>query len=110
MTVSKLKSSPLLALACGVVNMRVFKVNCPECGSAAVIRKTDWKDNPKKYADLYCACSEVECGHTFVFNVMFSHTLSPSGLTGNKLVKFLLERLKPDEKQFALDLLSGNVA
>ncbi|EKO4071897.1 transcriptional regulator, partial [Escherichia coli] len=37
----------------------------------------------------------------------FSHTLSPSGLTGNKLVKFLIDRLKPEERQFALDLLSG---
>ncbi|WP_249415496.1 ogr/Delta-like zinc finger family protein [Enterobacter roggenkampii] len=33
-----------------------------------------------------CACTEVECGHTFVFNASFSHTLSPSGMTGNKLV------------------------
>jgi transposase-like protein len=104
MTVNKLKSSPLLALACGVVNMRIFKINCPECGSPAIIRKSDWKD--KKLADLYCACSEVECGHTFVFNATFSHSLSPSGLTGNKLVKFLIDQLKPDERQFALNLLT----
>lgn len=105
MSVVKLKSSPLLAMACGMVNMRVFKIRCPEYGSPAIIRKSDWKD--KKLADLYCACSEVECGHTFVFNVSFSHTLSPSGLTGNKLVKFLIDRLKPEERQFALDLLVG---
>lgn len=106
MNVISLKSSPLLAMACGVVNMRVFKIKCPECGQPAIIRKSDWKD--KKLADLYCACTEVECGHTFVFNASFSHTLSPSGLTGNKLVKFLIDRLKPEERQIALDLLSGN--
>lgn len=106
MNVISLKSSPLLAMACGVVNMRVFKIKCPECGQPAIIRKSDWKD--KKLADLYCACTEVECGHTFVFNASFSHTLSPSGLTGNKLVKFLIDRLKPEERQLALDLLSGN--
>lgn len=105
MNVIKLKSSPLLSMACGMVNMRVFKINCPECGSPATIRKSDWKD--KKLADLYCACTEVECGHTFVFNACFSHTLSPSGLTGNKLVKFLIDGLKPEERQFALDLLKG---
>ncbi|MGJ3287350.1 ogr/Delta-like zinc finger family protein [Klebsiella michiganensis] len=88
-----------------MVNMRVFKIKCPECGSPAIIRKSDWKD--KKLADLYCACTEVECGHTFVFNAQFSHTLSPSGLTGNKLVKALLDRLKPDERQLALDLLQN---
>ncbi|EOU9619773.1 ogr/Delta-like zinc finger family protein [Klebsiella aerogenes] len=69
----------------------------------AIIRKSDWKD--KKLADLYCACTEIEYGHTFVFNSSFSHTLSPSGLTGNKLVKFLIDRLKSEERQFALDLL-----
>lgn len=108
MSAVKLKSSPLLAMACGMVNMRVFKIKCPECGSPAIIRKSDWKD--KKLADLYCACTEVECGHTFVFNAHFSHTLSPSGLTGNKLVKFLIDRLKPEERQFALDLLNGQTA
>jgi len=106
MTVDKLKSSPLLALACGVVNMRIFKINCPECGSPAIIRKSDWKD--KKLADLYCACSEVECGHTFVFNATFSHSLSPSGLTGNKLIQMLLNKLSPEEKQCALDFLQYN--
>lgn len=103
MSVVKVKSSALLSMACGMVNMRVFKIKCPECGQPATIRKSDWKD--KKLADLYCACTEVECGHTFVFNASFSHTLSPSGLTGNKLVKFLIDRLKPEERQFALDLL-----
>lgn len=106
MNAIKLKSSPLLAMACGMVNMRVFKIKCPECGSPAIIRKSDWKD--KKLADLYCACAEVECGHTFVFNASFSHTLSPSGLTGNKLVKFLIDRLTPEERQFTLELLNNN--
>ena len=100
-----LKSSPLLVLACWVVNMRIFEINCPEFGSPAIVRKSDWID--KKLADLYCACSEVECGHTFVFNATFSHSLSPSGLTGNKLVKFLIDQLKPDERQLALNLLNG---
>lgn len=105
MNAVKLKSSPLLAMACGMVNMRVFKIKCPECGSPAIIRKSDWKD--KKLADLYCACAELECGHTFVFNASFSHTLSPSGLSGNRLVKFLIEQLKPEERQMALELLNG---
>jgi predicted RNA-binding Zn-ribbon protein involved in translation (DUF1610 family) len=104
MSVNKLKSTQLLALACGVVNMRIFKINCPECGSPAIIRKSDWKD--KKLADLYCACSEVECGLTFVYNVCYSHTLSPSGLTGQKMVKFLIDQLKPDERQMAFKLLT----
>ncbi|WP_411705636.1 ogr/Delta-like zinc finger family protein [Edaphovirga cremea] len=85
--------------------MRIFKIRCPECGAPAIIRKSEWKD--VKLADLYCACSEVECGHTFVFNASYSHSLSPSGLTGNKLVKMLIERLGRDERQMMLDLLQG---
>ncbi|EPN2803311.1 ogr/Delta-like zinc finger family protein [Serratia marcescens] len=87
--------------------MRIFKIRCPECEAPAIIRKTDWKS--RHLADMYCACSDVECGHTFVFTTEYSHTLSPSGLTGNKLVKALLERLKPDERQLALDLLQAQI-
>ncbi|EPF2622513.1 ogr/Delta-like zinc finger family protein [Yersinia enterocolitica] len=101
----KLKSRKLTEIAFGVVNMRMFKIKCTECRAPAIIRKTEWKD--VKIADLYCACSNVECGHTFVFNAVFSHSLSPSGLTGSKLVMALLEMLKPDERQIALDLLQG---
>lgn len=86
--------------------MRIFKIKCPDCNAPAMIRKTEWKST--QLADLYCACSEVECGHTFVFNVSYSHTLSPSGLkNSNKLVSFLIERLKPEERQMALNLLQG---
>ncbi len=41
--------------------MRVLKIECPECGSKAVIRKTNRKH--RQIADIYCACSDVECGH-----------------------------------------------
>ena len=65
--------------------MRVLKIECPECGSKAVIRKTNRKH--RQIADIYCACADVECGHTFVMNLTFSHTLSPSAKTGDVLVQ-----------------------
>ncbi|HEJ9057264.1 TPA: ogr/Delta-like zinc finger family protein [Serratia fonticola] len=86
--------------------MRVLKVYCPECGENAIIRKTYRKD--KKLSDLYCACSDVECGHTFVMNMTFSHTISPSAKAGSNLVRSILSLLKPDDRQMALDLLQGN--
>ncbi|HFJ4332302.1 ogr/Delta-like zinc finger family protein [Serratia liquefaciens] len=85
--------------------MRVMKVNCTECGAAAIISKTNRKD--PKLSDLYCQCSDVECGHTFVMNLTFSHTISPSARTGSSLVRSLLSLLRPEEKQIALDLLQG---
>ncbi|ENK5370212.1 ogr/Delta-like zinc finger family protein [Enterobacter hormaechei] len=95
-------------LTAGERNMRVLKIECPECGSKAVIRKTNRKH--RQIADIYCACADVECGHTFVMNLTFSHTLSPSAKTGDSLVQTLLKNLSPDQKQMALDLLKASPA
>ncbi|HCA3843857.1 TPA: ogr/Delta-like zinc finger family protein [Enterobacter hormaechei] len=92
-------------LTAGEWNMRVLMIECPECGSKAVIRKTNRKH--REIADIYCACADVECGHTFVMNLTFSHTLSPSAKTGDSLVQTLLKNLSPDQKQMALDLLKA---
>ena len=95
-------------LTAGERNMRVLKIECPECGSKAVIRKTNRKH--RQIADIYCACADVECGHTFVMNLTFSHTLSPSAKTGDALVQTLLKNLSPNQKQMALDLLKATPA
>lgn len=84
--------------------MRIFKARCPDCGAPAVIRKTDWKTH--ELADLYCACSDVECGHTFVCTMTFSHTLSPGARSGRNMVKFLVDAMRPEDRRYALELLS----
>lgn len=91
----------------GVKNMRLLKIKCPACSAPAVIRKTSWKH--PELADVYCACTRVECGKTWVSNLTYSHGLSPSGLTESNLVKELLARLRPEEKQMALNLLQSQV-
>ncbi|WP_139355393.1 ogr/Delta-like zinc finger family protein [Edwardsiella tarda] len=88
--------------------MRVLKIECPECGAKAVIRKTNRKHS--KIADIYCACSDVECGHTFVMNLTFSHTLSPSAKTGNHLLQTVINNLSPEQKQMAFELLKPKIA
>lgn len=85
--------------------MRVMKIECPECSANAVIRKTHRKH--RQISDIYCACSDVECGHTFVMNMTFSHTLSPSAKTGDKLLQTVINNLSPDQRQMALDLLKA---
>ncbi|EPL6057754.1 ogr/Delta-like zinc finger family protein [Klebsiella pneumoniae] len=95
-------------LTAGEWNMRVLKIECPECGSKAVIRKTNRKH--RQIADIYCACADVECGHTFVMNLTFSHTLSPSAKTGDAMVQALLNNMSPVQKQMALDLLKATPA
>lgn len=90
----------------GAANMRVLKIECPECRSKAVIRKTNRKH--KDLADIYCACCDVECGHTFVMNLTFSHTLSPSAKTGDMLIQKVISGMSEQQKQLAMELLQAS--
>ncbi|HGE8503009.1 Ogr/Delta-like zinc finger protein [Serratia ureilytica] len=76
--------------------MRAFTVTCPDCESKAIISKTNRKH--KMLADVYCTCSNPECGHRFVANVTFSHTLCPSALTHGQMIQSLLKGITPDQR------------
>lgn len=43
------------------------------------------------FAKLYCQCLDAKCGHSWVANLTFSHTLSPSAQTFDRL---LIDRLR----------------
>ncbi|HHG8588274.1 MULTISPECIES: ogr/Delta-like zinc finger family protein [Citrobacter] len=62
------------------------------------------RKHPQLY-DVYCYCSNVECGHSFVMNVAFSHSVSPSALNGQGRVKELIDAIPPEEREKALKLL-----
>lgn len=81
---------------------RTQKITCRHCGERAIIRSTEWKT--ADFADVYCQCKNIHCGHTWVMHLSHSHTLVPSGLD-NSRIKLLIESLKPSEKQLALDIL-----
>ncbi|EPE5170235.1 ogr/Delta-like zinc finger family protein, partial [Yersinia enterocolitica] len=49
-------------------------------------------------------------GHTFVMNVTFSHTISPSAKTGDKLIKTVIDSMNPQQRQMFLDLLQSSAA
>jgi hypothetical protein len=56
----------------------IMRIRCNRCEKLAVIQSSSQEsDSVKK---LYCTCSNPECGHTFVMELVFSHTLSPSAL------------------------------
>ncbi|NRB24052.1 ogr/Delta-like zinc finger family protein [Shewanella sp.] len=74
-----------------------MRVICPDCGSKAIIGKTN-RLSPA-HADLYCSCTEPECGHTFVANLSFSHTLSPSARTSSALVTELARAMDPTQRK-----------
>lgn len=73
--------------------MRVF---CPECGERSRIQKSNRMST--KHADLYCSCSDPECGHTFVMNLSYSHTLSPSAKTTDQLAISLVRAMSPEKR------------
>ena len=83
--------------------MRIMKMTCPVCLANATIRKTNRKH--PQLSDVYCQCTNLECGHTFVMNVSFSHTISPSALAGDGRVRELLNALGQDERKQVLELL-----
>lgn len=74
-----------------------MRVVCPECGEKARIQKSNRIS--AGYSDLYCSCSDPECGHTFVMNLTFSHTLSPSSKTTSQLAFEIVKALAPDQRQ-----------
>lgn len=87
--------------------LRSPKIICPECNSNSTIKKTVRKH--PHLSDVYCACNNVECGHTFVVNMTFSHTLSPSALTSDRAIRTLIDLMSPGQRQIALNLLQPNM-
>ncbi|OED83362.1 ogr/Delta-like zinc finger family protein [Vibrio splendidus] len=74
-----------------------MRVICPECGEKACIQKSNRIS--AGYSDLYCSCSDPECGYSFVMNLTFSHTLSPSAKTTSQLAFEMVKALAPDQRQ-----------
>ncbi|CNJ35872.1 Phage transcriptional activator%2C Ogr/delta [Yersinia rohdei] len=100
-------NSFLLALVARKLNDWVPQVREAARDALSLIAEASCKTNRKHshIADLYCACTNLECGHTFVMNATFSHTLSPSALTHSRLIKDLVDHISPQERQEAIRLL-----
>ncbi|ELB2878311.1 ogr/Delta-like zinc finger family protein [Vibrio parahaemolyticus] len=74
-----------------------MRVICPECEEKARIQKSNRIS--ASYSDLYCSCSDPECGHTFVMNLTFSHTLSPSSKTTSQMAFELVKALSSESRK-----------
>ena len=74
-----------------------MRVVCPDCGVKSRIQKTNRISN--SYTDLYCSCNNAECGHSFVMNLSFSHTLSPSAKSATQLAMDLVKTLPLEQRQ-----------
>lgn len=61
-----------------------MRVYCKECQSKGRITTSEQLD--PKFVKLYCQCNSAICGHTWVANLTFSHTLSPSAKAVDRLI------------------------
>ena len=66
-----------------------MRIQCNRCCETATIQSSSQITQEVK--QLYCCCNNPECGHTFVMDVTFSHTLSPSAMD---LPKGFLEKIR----------------
>ncbi|WP_027179787.1 ogr/Delta-like zinc finger family protein [Maridesulfovibrio bastinii] len=72
------------------------KIRCNKCGSVARIESSSQEAGT--YKKLYCSCRNPECGHTFVMDLTFSHTLSPSALDLPEQLRQKIQKVEPAEQ------------
>ena len=66
-----------------------MRIHCTACGHKGRISSRE--EVTRAYVKLYCQCLDANCGHTWVANLTFSHTLSPSAQTFDRM---LIDRLR----------------
>lgn len=84
---------------------RVFTQKCRECGSKGVIIKTNRIHTD--YNRSYCECKNPDCGHLWVIDTNYSHTVRPPKHQKNALLYYLLEQLPPEERLQLRKTLEG---
>ncbi|MDR7019586.1 ogr/Delta-like zinc finger family protein [Aeromonas salmonicida] len=77
-----------------------MRVYCKVCGQRGRITKTNRLSDD--VSDLYCQCTDAECGHSWVATLSFTHTLSPSAKSTDQLVLKLASMLTPEGKKLVL--------
>ncbi|WP_323940984.1 Ogr/Delta-like zinc finger protein [Aeromonas hydrophila] len=77
-----------------------MRVYCKVCGQRGRITKTNKLSDD--VSDLYCQCTDAECGHSWVATLSFSHTLSPSSHTASELVLNFLNSLSLEHRKMVL--------
>ncbi|MFJ2486768.1 ogr/Delta-like zinc finger family protein [Pseudomonas sp. NPDC087639] len=82
-----------------------MRVNCNSCGEKGRIVSRD--ELSPEFARLYCQCGSLTCGHTWVANLTFSHTLSPSAQAVDRLLFNRLRTLSPDKQRDLFEQLGS---
>lgn len=81
-----------------------MRIYCGSCGNKARITRVE--DESPIYAKLYCICLEPHCGHGFISELSFSHTLRPSKLkpVENTMLDRILQLTEEQQRQMLQQL------
>lgn len=80
--------------------MRVYCTTCESKG-----RISSREELTRAFVKLYCQCLNAKCGHTWVANLTFSHTLRPSAQQLDVLLFDRLRDLPPAQQRELFDQL-----
>lgn len=75
-----------------------MRVTCPHCGQKGRITSTNSLNQKKTIYDLYCSCTSLECGASFVFSLAYARTLTPPQKTPLQIASEMVKHLTDAEK------------
>ncbi|MHA6844252.1 ogr/Delta-like zinc finger family protein [Ralstonia syzygii] len=79
-----------------------MRIHCPHCESIAPIRSS--RPVSRCTRELYCQCSNLACGHTFVALTEVVRTLAPSNTPDPEVTQQLAARSAPGTELTSLVL------
>jgi len=106
--VSEMLKSPIycvfsvLRLTSGDRSLRIY---CGSCGAKGRIASREQLSSA--FTKLYCQCLDPVCGHTFVMNLTYSHSLRPPAGSGDQLLFDRLRELPAAKQRELFDQLGA---
>ncbi|WP_444894927.1 ogr/Delta-like zinc finger family protein [Microbulbifer sp. SSSA005] len=95
-----LDNNKVLKFPLGPGEDSTMRVKCETCGHKANINSRNEID--PKVVDLYCTCTNPDCGHYFVAKLTYSHSIAPSRFQVKQTAVDYLRSLPPAEQQALL--------
>lgn len=75
-------------------------IKCPFCKGKARINHSNYLNEEKTIADLYCNCCDTQhCGATWVLSQSIKHTLNPPHGTVKQMAMTIVARMTQEEKK-----------
>ncbi len=82
-----------------------MRVYCKECNGKAKITSSECIT--PMFSRLYCMCQDINCGHTFVSHLSFSHTLRPAAGDVDQLIFDRLRGMPAEQRREIIERVSS---